>query len=56
MSSLKPVQVEERRRSTRIDRSVALIVKGADVFRVPYQEFALTQAINFHGCLSDKAT
>jgi hypothetical protein len=50
VSSLKPVQLEERRRSTRIDRGVALIVKGADVFKVPYQEFALTEAINFHGC------
>ena len=50
MSSLKPMQSEERRRSTRIDRGVALIVKGVDVFKVPYQEFALTQAISFHGC------
>ena len=50
MSSPKPVQIRERRRSTRIDRGIALIVKGADALKVPYQEFALTRTINCHGC------
>jgi hypothetical protein len=38
------------RRSTRIEQSVHMIVRGRDAARVPYQEKVSTLAVNCHGC------
>ncbi len=39
-----------KRRSTRLDQSVALTVHGSDAFRAPYLEKVSTLAVNCHGC------
>jgi hypothetical protein len=40
----------QKRRSTRIDKSVPLAVQGVGAFRAPYQEQVTTQTISCHGC------
>ncbi len=49
MSHAELAYVEERR-STRIDRSIPLMVHGADFSRTPYQEQVSTLTISSHGC------
>jgi hypothetical protein len=40
----------KERRSTRIDRSIPLMIHGADLSRLPYQEQVSTLTISYHGC------
>ena len=49
MSDAQLAYVEERR-STRIDRSIPLLIHGADLSRMPYQEQVSTLTVSYHGC------
>src|SRR5271169_3366811 len=41
---------EQRRRSFRIARSVALTVRGVDLLGQPFEERTATLVLNYHGC------
>ncbi len=41
---------EQRRRSTRIDQALPLIVRGVDLLGQPFEERTATQSVSFHGC------
>ncbi len=40
----------QKRRSTRIDQAVPLLVQGVGAMREPYQEQVSTLSISCHGC------
>src|ERR1700745_2776722 len=40
----------QKRRSTRIDQAVPLVVQGVGAMREPYQEQVSTLSISCHGC------
>ncbi|HWX37754.1 MAG TPA: PilZ domain-containing protein [Candidatus Sulfotelmatobacter sp.] len=40
----------QKRRSTRIDRAIPLVVQGVGALREPYQEQVSTSSISCHGC------
>jgi len=41
---------EQRRRSTRIEQIVPLIIRGVDLLGQPFEERTATQNLSFHGC------
>ncbi|MHB8525650.1 MAG: coiled-coil domain-containing protein [Candidatus Acidiferrales bacterium] len=41
---------EQRRRSTRIDQALPVIVRGVDLLGQPFEERTATQSLSFHGC------
>ncbi|HKV27393.1 MAG TPA: hypothetical protein VJN90_03860 [Candidatus Acidoferrales bacterium] len=41
---------EQRRRSTRIEQSLPLIIRGVDLLGQPFEERTATQSLSFHGC------
>lgn len=41
---------EQRRRSTRIQQTLPLIVRGMDLLGQPFEERTATQTLSFHGC------
>jgi hypothetical protein len=48
--SSRQIAYAQKRRSTRIDRSVPVAVQGLGAFREPYQEQVSTLSISCHGC------
>ena len=50
MGNIGPSSGEQRRRSTRVDHSVALVVRGMDLLGQPFEERTATSNFNFHGC------
>ncbi len=41
---------EQRRRSTRVDQTSAVIIRGVDLLGQPFEERAAAQNLSFHGC------
>ena len=41
---------EQRRRSTRLDQTLPVVVRGVDLLGQPFEERTATQAVSFHGC------
>ncbi|HEV2289490.1 MAG TPA: hypothetical protein VGR81_11100 [Candidatus Acidoferrales bacterium] len=41
---------EQRRRNSRIDQAVPVIVRGVDLLGQPFEERTATQNVSFHGC------
>ncbi|MGH7745491.1 MAG: PilZ domain-containing protein, partial [Candidatus Dormibacteria bacterium] len=41
---------EQRRRSTRIEQTLPLIIRGVDLLGQPFEERTATQSLSFHGC------
>jgi hypothetical protein len=41
---------EQRRRSTRIEQTSAVIIRGVDLLGQPFEERAAAQNLSFHGC------
>lgn len=48
--SSNPVTYTQKRRSSRIDKAIALAVQGVDALRAPYLEEVTTGTISCHGC------
>ena len=48
--STNPVNYAQKRRSSRIDKTIVLAVHGVDALRAPYREEATTGTISCHGC------
>lgn len=41
---------EQRRRSTRIEQTLPIIIRGLDLLGQPFEERTSTQSLSFHGC------
>ena len=41
---------EQRRRSTRVDQTLPVIIRGVDLLGQPFEERTATQSLSFHGC------
>lgn len=41
---------EQRRRSTRIEQTLPIIIRGMDLLGQPFEERTSTQSLSFHGC------
>ena len=41
---------EQRRRSTRIEQTLPIIIRGTDLLGQPFEERTSTQSLSFHGC------
>ena len=41
---------EQRRRSTRLDHTLPIVVRGVDLLGQPFEERTATQVLSFHGC------
>lgn len=41
---------EQRRRSTRVEQTFAVIIRGVDLLGQPFEERAAAQNLSFHGC------
>jgi len=41
---------EQRRRSTRVEQTLPLIIRGVDLLGQPFEERTATQNLSFHGC------
>jgi hypothetical protein len=41
---------EQRRRSTRIEQTLPIIIRGVDLLGQPFEERTSTQSLSFHGC------
>lgn len=41
---------EQRRRSTRVEQTSAVIIRGVDLLGQPFEERATAQDVSFHGC------
>jgi len=41
---------EQRRRSTRLDHTLPVVVRGVDLLGQPFEERTATQVLSFHGC------
>jgi PilZ domain-containing protein len=41
---------EQRRRSTRLDHALPIVVRGVDLLGQPFEERTATQILSFHGC------
>lgn len=41
---------EQRRRSTRVNQTLSVIVRGVDLLGQPFEERTVTQTLSFHGC------
>lgn len=41
---------EQRRRSTRLDHALPIVVRGVDLLGQPFEERTATQVLSFHGC------
>lgn len=41
---------EQRRRSTRVEQTTAVIIRGVDLLDQPFEERAAAQNLSFHGC------
>ncbi|MGH9726996.1 MAG: hypothetical protein ACRD4V_00205 [Candidatus Acidiferrales bacterium] len=41
---------EQRRRSTRIEQTLPLIIRGVDLLGQPFEERTATRSLSFHGC------
>jgi len=48
--SSNPVSYSQKRRSSRIDKTIMLAVQGVDALRAPYREEVTTGTISCHGC------
>jgi hypothetical protein len=42
---------DQRRRSTRLEHTLPIVVRGIDLLGQPFEERTTTQVLNFHGCL-----
>ena len=41
---------EQRRRSTRVEQTLPIIIRGMDLLGQPFEERTSTQSLSFHGC------